>query len=126
MVKIFILFFLTQSFVLAGQVDFYPIEKYKVIVEPHFKEKTITGSTEIIFTNFIDAELQFDLSGLVVNGVTSDKIKIKFTQTLNQLVIPKQKNKKIKSLKISYRGQPTDGLVWSNDYVLQILNPVIG
>ncbi len=101
----------------------YPIEKYKVKIEPNFKEKSIQGSTEIIFSKPLKNDLEFEISNLNITQVQGRKTKLKFAIVNSKLRISIPKNKVNQSVLITYNGSPTDGLVWGSNYVYTNYEP---
>jgi aminopeptidase N len=101
------------------------VDKYKVKVEPDFVNKSIVGSTEIVFIEVLTDAIEFPLSGLSIDSVSSDGKAIPYFVDQAHLKIPalKSKNRSVTSVEIKYHGQPSKGLVWGQTYLYTNYDP---
>ena len=121
--RISLFVFLTCFSVQVFSTQSHTIKKYRVQIEPDFKNKSIRGSTELVIHGLVAQEVSFLLQGLEIDSVTVKKKIIPYSKKNGKLVIDFSKVKKENTILIKYHGQPTKGLVWGNNYVYTNYDP---
>lgn len=107
MILFLILFNISQASVL----------KYNVTLEPDFKNKSIVGNTEIIFSEK-EKDFEFPLSEIVIDKVLVDGKSSKFTA--DRMLKISGSGKRVL---VNYHGSPLKGLVWGEGYVYTDYEP---
>lgn len=111
-----------SSLLTAGWVNSIPVHpdfdvrRYEVRLEPNLSDQTLTGEVRIYFAVTPGtSEVVLDAGKLEIISLEGEAV-ISYQQTGNRLLISLAKTTQPETvIQIRYKGQPTQGLVWSND-----------
>lgn len=101
------------------------IEKYIVKIQPSFQDKSITGSTEIIFGKPVSGTIEFPLYGLLIDSILANGKPVHYSSDQSHVEIDFSKSKmtSVRSLIVNFHGSPIKGLVWGASYVYTNYDP---